>query len=138
MIEYNFPTSYEMNCLCNFFPFDLETCNVEYSEYCESYGVGAYHLNKIYRCVKGNLNKEELAIDSSKVHVYDRENGNPVLTINDYVIKNLKGKLKYVINKLRNPILSSYKHQMVGQIANGFDNYIVLNSLPGLCKSIKK
>ena len=36
MIEYKFPISYGMNCLYNVFAFDLETCNVEYSEYCGS------------------------------------------------------------------------------------------------------
>ena len=44
VIEYKLPISYEMNCLYIVFAFDLETCNVEYSEYCESYAAGVYHL----------------------------------------------------------------------------------------------
>ena len=32
-IECKFPISYEMICLYNVFVFDLETCDVEYSEY---------------------------------------------------------------------------------------------------------
>ena len=48
MIEYKFPISYEINCLYNVFAFDLETCNVEHSEYCESYAAGVYHLNYLY------------------------------------------------------------------------------------------
>ena len=35
VIEYKFPISNEMMCLYNVFSFDLETCNVEFSEYCE-------------------------------------------------------------------------------------------------------
>ena len=62
-----------MNCLYNVFVFDLESCNVEYSEYCEPYAAGVYHLNILYWCFKGNLDKEELAIERSKVHVFDRK-----------------------------------------------------------------
>ena len=48
VIEYKFPISYEMNCLHNVFAFDLETCIVKYSEHCEPYSAGVYHLNKLY------------------------------------------------------------------------------------------
>ena len=137
VIEYKFPISYEMNCLNNVFAFDLETCNVEYSEYCEQYAAGVYHLNNLYWCFNGNLDKEELAIERSKVHVFDRENGDPVLKLIDYVINIYKGKPKYVINKYGKQVLSSYKYQMVGHNASGFDNYIVLNSLPTSYKCIK-
>ena len=47
VIEYKFPISYDKNCLHNIFAFDLETRNVEYSEYCESYGAGVHHLNNL-------------------------------------------------------------------------------------------
>ena len=127
-----------MNCLYNVFAFDLETCNFEYSEYCESYAAGVYHLNNLYWCFNGNLDKEELAIERSKVQIFDRENCNPVLQMIDYVINNYKGKPKYVIVKNRARILSSYKYQMVGHKTSGFDNYIVLNSLPSSYKCIKK
>ena len=88
VIEYKFPISYEMNCLYNLSAFDLETCNVEYSEYCEPYASGVYHLNKLYWCFNGNSDKEELAIERSKVHEINRENGNPVLKMIEYVINN--------------------------------------------------
>ena len=130
MIEYKFPISYEMNCLYNVFAFDLETCNVEYSEYCEPYAAGAYHLNNLYWCFSGNLDKEEIAIERSKVQVFDRENGDPVLKMIDYVINNYKGKPKYVVKKYGKQVLSSYKYQLVGHNASGFDNFIALNSLP--------
>ena len=48
VIEHKFPTSNEMNCLYNVFASDLETCNVEYSEYCESYGAGVWHPNNFF------------------------------------------------------------------------------------------
>ena len=90
---------YEKNCFYNVFPSDLETCNVEYSEYCEAYGAGVYHLNKLYWCFNGNLNKEELAIERSKPHVFDRKIGSLVLKMIDYVINIYKSKPKHVINK---------------------------------------
>ena len=87
--------SSEMNCSYNVFAFDLETCNVENSEYCESFGAGVYHLNNLNRCSIVNLNKEELAIEKSKVHISDRENGNPLLKMIEYVFNIYKGKQKY-------------------------------------------
>ena len=137
MVEYKFSISYEVICLYNAFAFDLETCNVEYSEYCEPYAAGVYHLIILYWCFNGNLDKKELAIERSKVHVFDREIGNPVLEMIDYVIHIYEVKPKYVINKYGKQVLSSYNYQMVGHNASGFDNYIVLNSLPKSYKSIK-
>ena len=119
------------------FAFDRETCNVENSEYCESYAAGVYKLKKWYECFKGDLNKEELAIDRSKVHIFDRENSYPVLKMIDFVVNNYKGKPNHVINKYGKRILSSYKYQLVGHNASGFDNCIVLNSLPNSYKCVK-
>ena len=78
-----------MNCLNNVSVFDLETCNtcnVIFSEHCELYGAGVYHITKLYWCFDGNLSKKQLAIDRSKVHVFDIENGKPVLKKIDYVL----------------------------------------------------
>ena len=119
-----------MNCLYNVFTFDPETCNVEYSEYGKPYAAGVYHLNTLYWCFKGSLNKEELAVERSKVHKVDRENGNPLLKMIEYVIKKYRDKPKYIIKKHNKKIVSSYNYQMVGHNASGFDNYIVLNSSP--------
>ena len=138
MIEYKFPISNEMNCLCNVFAFDLKTCNVEDSEYCEPYAAGVYHLNQLNWLFNGSLIKEKLAIERSKVHVFARENGNPLLKMIDYIIKNYKGKPKYVISKHNKIINSSYKYQTVGHYASSFDKHIVLNSLPSSYKCIKK
>ena len=88
VIEYKFPMSYEMNCLYNLFAVGLETCNVEYSENFEPYASGVYHPNKLYWCFNGNSDKEELAFERSKVHEINRENGNPVLKMIEYVINN--------------------------------------------------
>ena len=130
MIEYKFPISFEMNCLYNVFAFDNETCNVDFSEQCEPYAAGVYHPNYLYWCIIGNLDKGELAIERSKVHVFDRENGNAVSKMIDFIIIIYKGTPKYVINKYGKQVLSSYKYRKVGHNASGFDNYIVLNSLP--------
>ena len=60
------------------FAFVFEIFNVEKSDYCEAFGAGFYHLNNLYECFNGNLNDEELVIGTSKFHIFERENGNPV------------------------------------------------------------
>ena len=55
----------------------------------------------------------------------------------DYVVNNYNSKPNYVIDKYGKQVLSSYKYQMVGHNASGFDKYIVLNSLPNSYKCIK-
>ena len=70
------------------FAFDLGIGNVETSENCEPFASGVYHLNNLYLCFNGDLNEEELAIERSKVHVFDRENGISVFKKTDSVIDN--------------------------------------------------
>ena len=96
-----------------------------------------YHPNNLYWCFIASSNKEELAIEGSKVLVFDRKNGNPVLKMIDYAIYIYKGRPKYVFIKHGNRTLSSYKYQQVGHNARHFDNYIVLNSLPSSWNCIK-
>ena len=55
----------------------------------------------------------------------------------DYVIDNYKSKAKYINSKQGIRFVSSYKYQMVGHNANGFDNYIELYSLPSSYKCMK-
>ena len=98
---------------------------------------GVYHLNKLYWCFNGNLDKQEFAIERSKVQMFDRENGKPVLKKIGFVTNNYKGKPKYVTIKQGSPILSSYKYQKIRHNASSSDNYIVLNSLPSSYKGIK-
>ena len=69
--------------------------------------------------------------------MFDRENGNPLSKLIDYVKNNYKGKPKYVNKKHGNRKLSSYKYQMGGHNAICFDDYIVLNSLLSSYKCIK-
>ena len=71
VVEYIFPISYEINCLYSVIAFDLEICNFENSEYCVSYAAGVYHPSKLHECFNGDINKEELVIERSKVHVFD-------------------------------------------------------------------
>ena len=86
-----------MNCLYSVVAFDLETCTFEISEYCESYAAGVYHLNNLFKCFNGGLNKEDFANERSKAHVFDRENGNPVLKMIDLFI--FKGKANYITDR---------------------------------------
>ena len=72
------------------------------------------------------------------VHLFDRESGNPVLDMINYVVKNHKGTPKTFTNKYGERKASSYKNQMVGQNASGFDNFILLNSLLKSYTSVKK
>ena len=48
----------------------------------------------------------------------------------NYIIANYKGKPKYYKDKNGDFKLSSYNYQLIGHNAAGFDNAIVLNSLP--------
>ena len=98
MIEKKLPISHEVSCLYNVFAFDIEICNVVYSKYCEPYATGLYQPNKLYECFNGDLNKENLAIERSKVHVFLREISNPVLKMIDYVKNTYAGKPKKVVN----------------------------------------
>ena len=127
--EYKFPLSNEKDCLCAVFSFDLETVNVPYQEFCEAYGAGCYHLDRLKECYNGDLSKEELEIERQYVHIFDRQNNNPVLDLIKYIITNYEGKPKYFKNKNGEFKISSYRYQLIGHNASGFDNVIVLNSL---------
>ena len=130
VVEYKFPISNEKDCLFAVFSFDLETVNVPYQEFCETYAAGCYHLDRLKECYNGNLSKEELEIERQNVHIFDRANNNPVLDMNKYIIANYKGKPKYFKDKNGEFKISSYRYQLIGHNASGFDNAIVLNSLP--------
>ena len=134
-IDYKFAISKEIKYLFGVFAVDLETSNVKYSEYCEPYATGVYHPIILYECFKGDLNKKELAMAGAKVHVFEKNN-NPVLEMIDFFVHNYRGNPEKH-NKYGNRILSSYKYQMVGHNVSGFDNYIVLKSLPSSYKCIK-
>ena len=112
------------------FAFDLETVNVDYKLYCECYAAGCYHLIRLKECYNGNLSDDELEIERKHVHIFDYENKNPVLDMINYIVANYKGKPKYFKDKNGNFKISFYKYQLIGHNASGFDNAIVLNSLP--------
>ena len=128
--EYKFPISNDKNCLFAVFSFDLETVNVEYQEYCEAYAAGCYHLDRLKECYNGDLFEDDLENERKHVHIFDRENNNPVLDMVNYIITNYKGKSKFYKDKNGDFKLSSYNYQLIGHNAAGFDNAIVLNSLP--------
>ena len=130
VVEYKFPSSDEKDCLYNVFAFDLETVNVPYQEYCEAYAAGCYHLNRLGECYNGDLWEKELEIERQHVHKIDRVNDNPVLDMIKYISTSYKGKPKYFKDKNGDFKISSYKYQLIGHNASGFDNAVVLNSLP--------
>ena len=47
VVEYKFPIPNEKDCLSAVFSFDLETVNVPYQEFCETYAAGCYHLDRL-------------------------------------------------------------------------------------------
>ena len=65
-----------------------------------------------------------------------RENNDTVMDMIGFLIENCKGKTKIVTNK-RNKKNSSCKYQFVGHNASGFDNYLVLKSLPKMHTNTK-
>ena len=120
------------------FAFDLGICNVENSGNCEPYASGVYHLNILYLCFNEDLNEEELGIEKSEVHVFDRENGIPVSKMIDSVTVIYKGQPSYNTNKYGKRVLSSYKYQLYGHNASGVEKFKVLNSLPSWYQCIEK
>ena len=84
------------------------------------------------------MTEKELEIKREFVHVFDRENKNPVLDMIDFVINNYNGKPKIITDKHGKKRISSYKYQFVGHNASDFDNEIVLNSLPKSHTSVKR
>ena len=130
VVEYIFPISNEKDCLFAVFSFDLETVNMPYQEFCEAYAAGCYHLDRLKECYSGDLTEEELKIERQHVHIFDRANNNPVLDMIKYITTNYKGKPKYFKDKNGEFKISSSRYQLIGHSASGFDNAIVLNSLP--------
>ena len=129
VVDYKFLSSNEKDCLFAVFSFDLETVNVPYQEFCEAYAAGCYHLDRLKECYNGDLDEKELEIERQHVHIFDRVNKNPVLYMIKYITTNYKGKPKYFKDKNGDFKISSYRYQLIGHNASGFDNAIVLNSL---------
>ena len=111
------------------FAFGLETCNVENQLYCEAYEAGVYHLTCLIECLNRGLTENQLEIERKNVHVFGRENNNPILGMINFVVNNYKGKPKTITNKYGIKIVSFSKYQMIGHNASGFDNHILSNSL---------
>ena len=112
------------------FSFNLETVNVPYQEFRAAYAAGWYHLDHLKDSYIGDLTEKDLEIERQHVHIFDRANNNPVLDMVEYSITSYKGKPKYFKDKNGYFKISSYRYQLIGHNASGFDNAIVLNSLP--------
>ena len=108
--------------------FYLETVNVPYQEFCEA---GCYHLNRLQKCYNGDLTEKELEIERQQVHIFDRSNNsNSVLDMINYNITSYKGKPIFFKDKNGDFKILFYRYQLIGHNGSGFDNAIVLNSLP--------
>ena len=81
------------------FAFDLETCNLKNHFCCEAYRAGVYYLNRFFDCFNGDLTEKELEIEKQHVHVFDRENGNPLLDMINYALCTYKGKPKILTKR---------------------------------------
>ena len=127
---YKFPKQSDMNCMDSVFSFDIETTNVDYKLYCEPYAVGCYHLNRLKYRYKRDLLPCEIEQELSHVHVFGYENKNPVFDMIKYVAANYKGRAKYYIDKNGEYKISCYKFTFIAHNASGFDNALVINSLP--------
>ena len=112
------------------FSFDLETVNINYKQYCVQYTAGCYHLDRLKECYNGDLSEDELETEREHVHIFDYANKNPVLDMIKFIINNYKGKPNYFKDKNGDYKISSYRYQLIGHNASGFDNAIVLYSLP--------
>ena len=130
VVEYKFPISNEKDCLFAVFSFDVENVYVQYQEFCETYVAGCYHLHRLKECYNGDLTEKEVEIERQHVHIFNHANNNPVLDMIKYIITNYKGKPKYFKDKNGEFRFSSFRYQLIGHNARGFDNAIVLSSLP--------
>ena len=61
------------------FPFDLETVNLPYQEFCETFAAGCYYVDRLKECYNGDLTEEELETETQHVHIFDRATNDPVL-----------------------------------------------------------
>ena len=76
------------------------------------------------------MTEEDLEIERQHVREIERSTNYPVLDMIKYITTNYKGQPNYFKDKNGEFKISSYKYQLIGHNASGFDNAIVLNSLP--------
>ena len=76
-----------------------------------------------------DLTTDELETERENVSGFDGSNGNPVMNMPKYISKNYDGDERTYIHKDRDVIVSSYRLFLVAHNLNGFDSWVVLNSL---------
>ena len=126
-IRYRFPKHETIDQLENVFVFDLETCNVE--KFAEAYASCLYVVNRLQNRWDKDLTLDEIVTEKDNIIVFDGSNGNPVLNMLNYFSENFEGNERTYIDKDGDETLSSYKMLLAGHKANGFDSWVVLNSL---------
>ena len=72
MIEYIFPISFEMNCLYSVLALISKLVALKIQNTAIHLQL-VYIISIIYECFNVVLNRKELTIERSKVHVFDRE-----------------------------------------------------------------
>ena len=126
-IRYRFPKHETIDQLENVFVFDLETHNDQ--EFAEAYGAGLYDVNRLKDKWDRDLTSDELVVERENVTVFDASNGNCVMDMLRYISENYEGDERTYIDKDGDEIVSSYRLLLVANNSNGFDNWVVLNSL---------
>ena len=116
--------------VCLRYFFDLEIVNVQYQEFCEAYAAGCYHLDHLKEYYNGDLTEKKQDVEKQYVHLFGRANNNPLLDMIEYIITNHRGKPQYLKDKNGEFKISPYRCQQFGHKSSGFENAIVLNSLP--------
>ena len=76
------------------------------------------------------MTEKESKVERQHVHIFDRVNNNAVLDMIKKITTNNQVKTKYFKDKNGEFKMSSYRYQLIGHNASGFDNAVVLNSLP--------
>ena len=126
-ILYRFPKHEPINQLENVFVFDLDTHSDH--EFAEAYAAGLNDVNRLRDCWHRDLTNNELVIERENVTMFDTSNGNCVMNMLKYISESYDGDERTYIDKDGDEIVSSYRLLLVAYNSNGFDSWVVLNSL---------
>ena len=124
---YIFPKHETVEQLDNVFVFDLETYNDQ--DFAEAYAIGLYDVNRLRDRWDRDLTPDEKVTEKDNVIVFAGSNGNPVMTMRNYVSESQEGDERTYIDKDGFEIVSSYRFSLVTHNADGFDNWVLPNSL---------
>ena len=124
---YRFPKHETKDQLENVFVFDLETINDR--EFAEAFAAGIYDVNLLRDRWNRDLTPDELKTEKDNVILFDGSNGNPVMSMLEYISENHEVDERTYFYKDGDEIVSSYGILLVAHSASGFDSWVVLNAL---------